>query len=236
MAIPARRIDTLQTVELAEGIEIHLRVAGPYLRFLAWFIDLLSKGALIAVYALLIGMTGPVFGDNVASGFFLLGYFLIVWFYHVLFEVSKSGATRGKKAMGLRVVNEAGGPVTMGQSMIRNFIRFFEMIIPIVPFLAFFHPRFQRLGDLAAGTLVVYSRARLDPMMPGPTSLNSVPVNITLTREEEAAILAFRDRSGGWSQGRQAELGNHLVSITGMDDTKGVNQVLGMANWLEARR
>ena len=236
MAIPARRIDTLQTVELAEGIEIHLRVAGPYLRFLAWFIDLLSKGALIAVYALLIGMTGPVFGGNVASGFFLLGYFLIVWFYHVLFEVSKSGATLGKKAMGLRVVNEAGGPVTMGQSMIRNFIRFFEMIIPIVPLLAFFHPRFQRLGDLAAGTLVVYSRARLDPMMPGPTSLNSVPVNITLTREEEAAILAFRDRSGGWSEGRQAELGNHLASITGMDDTKGVNQVLGMANWLEARR
>ena len=236
MAIPTRRIDTLQTVELAEGIEIHLRVAGPYLRFLAWFIDLLSKGALIAVYALLIGMTGPVFGDNVASGFFLLGYFLILWFYHVLFEVSKYGATLGKKAMGLRVVNKAGGPVTMGQSMIRNFIRFFEMIIPIVPLLAFFHPRFQRLGDLAAGTLVVYSRARLDPMMAGPPSLNLVPVNITLTREEEAAIVAFRDRSGAWSESRQAELGNHLVSITGMDGVKGVNQVLGMANWLEARR
>ena len=124
----------------------------------------------------------------------------------------------------------------MGQSMIRNFIRFFEMIIPIVPLLAFFHPRFQRLGDLAAGTLVVYSRARLDPMMPGPPPLNSVPVNITLTREEEAAIMAFRDRSGGWSEGRQAELGNHLASITGMNDAKGVNQVLGMANWLEARR
>lgn len=73
-------------------------------------------------------------------------------------------------------------------------------------------------------------------MMPGPPPLNSVPVNITLTREEEAAIMAFRDRSGGWSEGRQAELGNHLASITGMNDAKGVNQVLGMANWLEARR
>ena len=105
MATPARQIDTLQTTELAEGIEIYLRAAGPYLRVLAWFIDLLSKGALISVYPLLVGMTGPVFGGNVASGFFFLGYFLILWFYHVLSEVSKSGATLEKKAMGLRVAD-----------------------------------------------------------------------------------------------------------------------------------
>ena len=69
MATPARRIDTLQTIELAEGVEIHLRAAGPYLRFLAWFIDLLSKGALIAVYALLVGMTGPVLEVMSPPGF-----------------------------------------------------------------------------------------------------------------------------------------------------------------------
>ncbi|MDA7880754.1 RDD family protein [Akkermansiaceae bacterium] len=236
MAKPARRIDTLQTVELADGIEIHLRVAGPYLRLMAWIIDLLAKIALMLVYALLVQMTNSIFGYNVASGFMTLGYFLILWFYHVLFEVSKSGATLGKKAMGLRVVNEAGGPISMGQSMVRNFVRFFEMIIPFLGIMAFFHPRFQRLGDLAAGTLVVYSRARLDPMTPGPPPLNSVPVAVALTREEEAAIMSYRDRSGSWSEGRRAELGNHLVTLTGQKDVAGVNQILGMANWLEARR
>ena len=236
MAKPARRIDTLQTVELADGIEIHLRVAGPFLRFLAWVIDLLAKGAIMLIYALLVYLAGIVLGWNVASGFMSLGYFLILWFYHVLFEVSKSGATLGKKAVGLRVVNEAGATLTMGQSMIRNFIRFFEILIPLIPLVVFFSSRFQRLGDLAAGSLVVYSRARLDPMTPGPPPLNSIPVNLSLTREEEAAIMAFRDRSGSWSEGRRAELGNHLVSLTGMEDARGVNQVLGMANWLEARR
>lgn len=236
MAKPARRIDTLQTVELADGIEIHLRAAGPYLRFLAWLIDLFAKGVILMIVGILIYMSESIFGTNVASGFMYLASFIVVWFYHVFFEISPSGATLGKKAMGLRVVNEAGGPVTMGQSMIRNFIRFFEIFVPLIPFVVFFSPRFQRLGDMAAGSLVVYSRARLDPMTPGPPPLKSIPVTISLTREEEAAIMAFRDRSGSWSEGRRAELGNHLASITGMNDVKGVNQILGMANWLEARR
>ena len=236
MSVAEQRIDTLQRVELAEGIEIHLRAAGPFLRLVAYLIDLLVELALLAVLGLIINVAFPVLGENVGQAFYLLAVFVIWWFYHVIFELSPWGATVGKRAFGMRVVNEAGGAVTMGQSMIRNFIRGVECVLPFVPLIAFFNPRFQRLGDLAAGSLVVYSRPRKDPIVPGPPPLNAIPVNVTLTREEEAAILSFRYRSGSWSAARQVELANHLSGITGETGPKGVTRVLGMAHWLEEQR
>lgn len=236
MGFPARRIDTLQTVELAEGMEIHLRTAGPFLRLIAYLIDLLAEGALLLAVGIVVGLIFPFLGGNVTNGIYSLSFFLIWWFYHVLFEISPWGATLGKRALGLRVVDEAGGGVRLGQAMIRNFIRGVEMIIPFVPLLAFFHPRFQRLGDLAAGTLVVYARPRVDPLIPGPPPLAKVPVNLTLSRDEEAAILSFRYRSGGWSEARRVELANHLAKVTGEVGPKGVSRIMGMAHWLEEHR
>ena len=120
--------------------------------------------------------------------------------------------------------------------MIRNIVRWIEIILPLFPMVFFFHPRFQRLGDLAAGTLVVYSRPRIDPLIPGPPPLDKVPVNLTLSREEEAAILSFRYRSGGWSEARRMELANHLAKVTGEVGPKGVSRLMGMAHWLEEQR
>lgn len=231
-----RRIDTLQTVELAEGMEIHLQVAGPFLRLVAYLLDLLIEGVLLAVAFYLMIWAFPILGDKVAAAVFYLALFFIWWFYHVFFEVSPWGATIGKRVLGLRVVNEAGGGVRMGQAMVRNFIRGVELFVPFLPLIAFFHPRFQRLGDLAAGTLVVYSRPRIDSLVPGPLPMMRVPVNVALTREEEAAILSFRDRSGGWSEARRRELADHLARLTGERGGRGVSKVLGMARWLEEQR
>jgi len=236
MAFPARRIDTLQTVELAEGMEIHLRAAGPFLRLIAYLLDLLVEIAALMFLGMIIQIIFPFMGGNVSQAFYLLGFFFVWWFYHALFEISPWGATVGKRALGLRVVNEAGGSVSLGQAMIRNFIRGVEMALPFVPLIAFFNSRFQRLGDLAAGTLVVYSRPRLDPIIPGPPPLEKVPVNLSLSREEEAAILSYRYRSGGWSEARRMELANHLAKVTGEVGPKGVARVLGMAHWLEEQR
>jgi len=236
MGSPARRIDTLQTVELAEGMEIHLRTAGPFLRFIAFLLDCLVKFAILLVLFLGVSLIVPALGGNVAEALRLLGAFFVWWFYDVIFEVSPWGATIGKRALGLRVVDEAGGGIRLGPSMIRNFIRQVEIWIPFLPLIAFFNPRFQRLGDLAAGTLVVYSRPRIDPVIPGPPPLEKVPVNITLSREEEAAILSFRYRSGGWSEARRMELANHLAKLTGEVGPKGVSRVMGMAHWLEEQR
>lgn len=236
MAIPERRIDTLQSVELAEGMEIHLRVAGPFLRFVAYFLDLMIQALILVGCFFLLAAASTVLGGNIAMGVQQLFSFLVWWFYHVFCEVSRWGATPGKRIFGLKVVNEAGGPVTVGQSMIRNFIRLMDIMLPFVALTAFFHPRFQRLGDLAAGTLVVYAKPRVDHVVDGPPPMQSVPVNRALTREEEAAILSFRYRSGGWSDARKVELANHLAPLTGEVGPKGVAKVLGMANWLEGQR
>ncbi len=233
MAKVERRLDTLQTVELAEGMEIHLRVAGPFLRFYAYVIDLLIiiAGAFALVFILTLSMGG--LGPHIVLGVFYLLWFVLAWFYPVFFEVSRKGATPGKMAMGLRVVNEAGGTITVGASMVRNFIRIGEMICPFLPLAAFLNRRFQRLGDLAAGTFVIYSRPRVDPIYSGPPTLNAIPVNISLTREERAAIISFRHRSGNWSEARRAELVNHLSTLTGHAGPKGVSTIIGMACWLE---
>ena len=124
----------------------------------------------------------------------------------------------------------------MGASMTRNFIRGVELLIPFASLIVFFNPRFQRLGDLAAGTLVVYSKPRIDPVIPGPPPLEKVPVNLILSREEEAAVLSFRYRSGGWSEARRMELANHLEKMTGEVGPKGVSKLMGMAHWLEEQR
>lgn len=231
-----RRIDTLQTVELAEGMEIHLRAAGPFLRLVAYLLDLLIEMVLVTATFYFVIFAFPFLGDNVGAAVFYLAFFFIWWFYHVFFEISPWGATFGKKIFGLRVVNEAGGGVRMGQAMVRNFIRGVELFVPFLPLIAFFHPRFQRLGDLAAGTLVVYSRPRIDPVVPGPPPMTRVPVNVALTREEEAAILSYRYRSGGWSEARRMELADHLARVTGERGVRGVGKVMGMAQWLEEQR
>jgi len=236
MAVLPKRIDTLQTVELAEGMEIHLRTAGPFLRFTAYLLDIIFELLLLYFVSLFVGFFTSGLGGNVSGAINALMGFVIWWFYHVIFELSPWGATPGKKIFGLRVVTTAGAGVTLGPSMVRNFIRGIEMVLPFVPLIAFFNQRFQRLGDLAAGTLVVYAKPRVDPMEVGMSPAPSVPLALSLSREEESALLSFRYRSASWSASRQVELANHLAKMTGEIGPKGVQRALGMANWIEEQR
>lgn len=240
MATTFQRIDTLHTTELAEGVEIQLRSAGPLLRIIAWLLDtfvIIGVLMLVGILALVIQLSS-VLGDggtNIASGVQMLASFFIFWLYPVVFEAGKRGATIGKRATGLRVVNEAGTQIGWGQSMIRNFLRMIEVFLPLLPLVSFFHPRFRRLGDLAAGTYVVYERSLPTIPLSGPPALETVPIPISLSREEQAAILAFRDRSAHWSEARRAELVDHLHPLTGARGNQGVEKVLGMGRWLEER-
>ena len=88
MLDPKRRIDTLQLVELAEGMQIHLRTAGPFLRLIAWILDLLIEGAALFFLYLIINLLSSVVGETVSEGVYLLSFFLIWWFYPVIFEIS----------------------------------------------------------------------------------------------------------------------------------------------------
>ncbi|MBK1855938.1 RDD family protein [Verrucomicrobiaceae bacterium 5K15] len=230
------RLDTLQSIELAEGVEIQLRIAGPYVRVLAYLLDLLIRaGICIAAYLLLM-FIGMIIGFTVAQGLSMLLMFFLTFFYYIVFEAGKRGASPGKRAMGLRVVDTSGAPISWGQAFIRNMLRFADGM----PFFSYgfgllttlLTKRFQRLGDLLANTVVVYDRQPKLHLSSLPPAMTSVAPSAPLTREEQAAILGFKERGGMWSEARRVELANHASALTGASGEKGMTKLLGVAQWL----
>jgi uncharacterized RDD family membrane protein YckC len=111
-------LDTLYTAETPEGIALSLRPAGVASRVLAYMVDLLVRaGMYLAVVLLALPFGG------MGMGLLLVSYFLLEWFYPVLFELTRSGATPGKRAFGLQVVMDSGLPVTPAAALTRNLLR-----------------------------------------------------------------------------------------------------------------
>lgn len=239
MADP-EKLDTLQAVELAEGIEIRLRMAGPMLRTGAYLIDLLIRLAVVLILGLFLSLAGMAIGEQIAQGVALLTWFLLDWIYPIVFEAGKRGATPGKRALGLRVVQTSGSPITLGQAVVRNFLRFIDGMplftygLGIGSCLA--TKRFQRLGDLAAGTVVIYDRIPPLPVMPAPPPITSVPVPVGLNAAEMRALVHFRDRAGLWSDGRRAEIADQASVLSGATGPAGVSRLMAMAHWLQEKR
>ncbi|MCU0795421.1 MAG: RDD family protein [Akkermansiaceae bacterium] len=246
-----RKLDTLQAIELAEGVEVRLRIAGPILRGGALLLDVLIQWLLIGALTLLFALTvGWVAGGQMSWGVVQLLWFFFSWWYPVFFEAGKWGATPGKKVFGLRVVQVSGSPITFGQAILRNFLRVADgmpfMIgygvagliptfgIGLATMLA--TSRFQRLGDLAARTVVIYDRVPAEPLAPSPPALESIPPGVALRPEEIRAVGAFRDRAGLWSEGRRIEIGDHARELTGSAGSAGVTRLMGIARWLQERK
>ncbi|SDD40462.1 Uncharacterized membrane protein YckC, RDD family [Paenibacillus sp. UNCCL117] len=148
-----------------EHVRLQFRTAGLGSRTAAQLIDVLLLSLLFGAAALLIGLAFAASGAGMASvlgeyavAFLVLLGFALIGGYFVLTEVYMSGQSYGKRWMGLRVVQENGQPVTFLSSVIRNFFRLIDFL-PSFYFLGaiwmFLHPQDKRLGDLAAGTLVV---------------------------------------------------------------------------------
>lgn len=97
-----------------------------------------------------------------------LGFFL----YFALFEALWDGRTPGKRSLGLRVVLDTGRPVTANAATVRNLLRIVDFIVPLGPLpgvvFVFFHPANKRLGDIAAGTIVVRDRVAAWGLAPAP--------------------------------------------------------------------
>jgi len=231
-------LDTMQRIELAEGVEVELHPAGPMVRALAYLIDLLWMLLVYFCVALIWMVLNEIIGVQAGVGALALLGFVAYWGYHVFFEAGRRAATPGKRAMGLRVVSESGGPASLGAVMLRNIARGAD-ILPFGYFtgliVCLFTRRFQRLGDLVARTLVVYANPtalplrKLPPPLPGPVPS---PPPVTLTREERSAIVRFQERSALWSPARREELAAHASGLTRTHAASGVQQLTGMAIWL----
>ncbi len=223
----ALALDTLRRLETPEGIELNLRVAGPVPRALAWSIDgLIRYGTL---WGLLLVVT-PLGGGG--FGLWLIALFLGEWLYPALFEVY-GGATPGKKALGLKVLHANGTPVDWPAALIRNLLRAVDFLPVFYGFglVAMLGNRdFQRLGDLAAGTLVIYRDAPppAPQLPPGP----ALPPPFPLSPAEQQLLIDFAERGATLNPDRQAELAELLSSQTGLHGVVGVERLHAYARWL----
>lgn len=241
-----QRIDTLQSVELGDGVEILLRIAGPFPRAAALVIDYLIITGLLILLSFLESFISWMVGENYAEGLILICLFLLGWFYFSFFEWGKRGATPGKRVMGLRVVDRSGNLATKGQVMVRNLLRLVDML-PGVPTGALgmmvggygvglaamlLSKRFQRLGDVVANTVVVYAKEVAQPRVMAVASVGAIPPSFPLSREEQAAVVSFRERAGTWSEARRIELADHASELSGKNGAAGVDRLVGMAQWM----
>ena len=225
-------LDTLQRVTTPEGIELGLQPAGPAPRALAWLLDLMWR------YALLMGLSMVLLPlGNVGVGIFLIVWFALEWLIPAGLEVHFQGATPGKKALGLMVLRDDGAPVGWSEALNRNLLRFADFL----PFGYFggllcmlASPQFKRLGDHAAGTIVVYkppAQATLRVPLAEPLPL---PAGIDL--HGRRAILDFAERSPQLTPARADEIASVLVQRLGIDSNSPTQALLGMANHLLGQR
>lgn len=228
------RLDTLTSAETPEGIALALRPAGVVARAGAFAVDLLIRGALMLAVSMMLMPLGR-FG----SGLALILWFALEWFYPVLFELLPGGATPGKRALGLRVTMDSGLPITPAASLLRNLLRTADFL----PFayglgLATMLVRrdFKRLGDIAAGTIVVHAqRATLHGAL--PEAAPAAPAQ-ALTPRAQAAVIAWAGRSTRITEARLAELAQLAAPATGVTASSrdAVLRLLSVANWLLGKR
>ena len=146
-------------------MEFALPLAGPVIRMMAWLVDfLVLLGALIAISFL--AQAFQFVSAEMANALNLLGLFLVPTAYGFLFEWYGRGRTLGKRVFGLRVVDARGLKLTFGQVVLRNLLRAVDFL-PAGYFIggvaSVLSPRCQRLGDLAAGTVVIRQRPGVEP-------------------------------------------------------------------------
>lgn len=225
-------LDTTRDIQTPEGLALTLHPAGPVPRALAWLLDFVIRLFCVFVLSIPLGILGEA-----GSGILMILVFLLYWAYPVFFEVLRDGQTIGKKALGLKVVNQNGTPITWLASIARNLLRVADMF----PFFYGFglascliDPYSRRFGDLVAGSLVIHVD-RVTARLPSPP----VPADhlaVLLKREEQGAIVNFSERALHMTQERQRELADILSPVTHLRGDDNVRKLLGVANGLLGRK
>lgn len=159
-------LDTTLRIVSPENIAFEFRLAGPAPRLIAFTIDVFvisAVGFVLFIPFAVAGIVGAAF-----LGFFFVALFFLWWGYGAALETFNNGQTLGKLALGLRTVSQTGLSINVAQAILRNLIRAADIAPPFFPGLVAMAGtrRLQRLGDLAAGTVVVYDRRWRPPPPP----------------------------------------------------------------------
>jgi uncharacterized RDD family membrane protein YckC len=177
------------SIDTPELVAIHMPLAGIGSRFIALLVDFVIWGIGIGVVMSIFAYFLPSLtafnrmSAQWATALYLFLIFLFNWGYFTLFEAFNNGRTPGKRIARIRVIQRSGRAIGLFESMARNFIRYIDMCPWVVPYavgvIAIFVSRdHQRLGDLAAGTLVVRDR------------IEEAPISTEATRTFTANIFA----------------------------------------------
>ena len=210
-------ISSALPIETPEGISFTHELASLTDRGRAYLIDLLIRIAVVAVVAVLFAIfLGPAILAGV--GLWLILYFVVEWGYYVLFDVVWDGQSPGKRLFELRVIKSAGHPIGFYDSALRNLLRAAD-IVPmtyatgVITILC--TRRFQRLGDLAADTIVVHERKTwfAGQAVPGrPEAVQADLRKVTLSNRERRLLQEFMMRKDRLHPDRRDELAEILAT------------------------
>ncbi len=225
-------LDTTHYVETPEGIDLQAEVAGPIPRGLAYLIDFAYRAVILVALMVQLGMLGKG-----GFGIFFIVWFLFEWFYPIIFEVCFEGQTPGKKQMGLMVVNNDLSPISWGTSLLRNLLR----AVDFLPFGYLFglismvtSSKFQRLGDLTAGSLVIHKKTKLTTENHPECTPNPPP--FPLNQDEQMAIISYTQRHQQLTMDRQIELASIINALTQRENETSVVYLRGLGCWLLGKR
>jgi uncharacterized RDD family membrane protein YckC len=225
-------LDTTRRVATPEGIELTLRLAGPVPRALAWSVDFLLRVAVVFV----VWMIARPLGEA-GTGIALITAFFVEWLLPAWFEINWNGQTPGKRAFGIAVLNDDGTPVRWPAALTRNLLRAVDFLplfygIGLVAMLA--NRDFKRLGDLAAGTVVVYQAEKTSARV-FPEATPVLPP-FALSLEEQRAVLELAERASTLTRERLEELAELPAPLVGsLDGSRAAARLIGMANYIAGR-
>lgn len=221
-----------------EAVQLRVDVAGLGSRMIAWLLDTLIQ--LAVLIPLILGFSADGVAGTYELVVLLVLLFAILWLYYPLFEWLWGGRTPGKRAQRLRVVRTDGQPAGFAPIMVRNLLRIVEVIL--FPFIAVIcmlvTRRGQRLGDLAAGTMVIRERSihapqaldlvgGSDELLPGGLDTSR------LTEREYGLIRSFLARRETLDPQARAQLAGRLAASV-QEHVVGVDAALGDEPLLEA--
>jgi uncharacterized RDD family membrane protein YckC len=216
------------TLETPENIQVQFELAGLGTRFCAMFVDTLLLGGLTVVLLIFMAFLDlSVYSVFQSKGgvqwvtAVILGVAITLFWggYFFLFEWRMRGQTPGKKALKIRVIRDDGTPATIHEVLVRNVLRLVDILPPplyAVGVLVMFPSRLsKRLGDIAAGTIVVKEapldyRANADQKyVLRPAAIGEI--NAELTPAERRLVTGFLQRRAELLPKARAELAQRLA-------------------------
>ena len=221
-------LDGRLSLTTPEGVRLQLTPAGPVVRAYAWAIDFAAwsfgAGAVVSLLAAILP------SQKLFNGMSALLFFLAYWAYPVLCEVYAGGRTLGKFVVGLQVLRADGLPVRWRESVLRNLLLaadFLPMLYATGLLSMLCDRQFRRLGDIVAGSQVVYRDK--PPKRVAVAEAAPLPLPFPLTPDQQRALADLFARESRLPYGRMLELADIAEPLTGRAGEASLERLRGMA-------